>query len=275
MEGNMTNIKNQNVRRAYSAFFLLALLVSMFGGTVGRLDLGMVSVASACQTGKPCEDANGSPTIQEPKEEEVVTVDVGDVQATVVSLSNNGGGTPNLNAQGVQTQAINGTNNSTITLSVPAGAQLTLPAETNATVIYTEILTSGDPTDTTLGNTTEVSAYDDVMDGSHTVSPHGKPEYCTTSETNAELSYAEFVALARSWSQFWQPNEDHTVYGWAHYVIPVYTEGPNGWSIQYVETSNSDNELVTGRGGWPNKSTNLWKQYNDNLVHFPDQVSCP
>ena len=267
----MTNIKNQNVRRAYSAFFLLALLVSMFSGTVGRLDLGMVSVASACQTGKPCEDANGSPTIQEPKEEEVVTVDVGDVQATVVSLSNNGGGTPNLNAQGVQTQAINGTNNSTITLSVPAGTQLDLPAETNATIIYTNEVIESILSNSSLssgglpGGTNNLPGVGNVNNNGQ--QNGGNPQIVEPA------ILAEFLTTLSVECPY--PSSDAAVDCWNHFVFNnVYTE--NGGNIHHDcrDTGNANNPMLKPNGGTVVKLSMLYWDVYYGRAFIGEPTSC-
>lgn len=120
-----------------------------------------------------------------------------------------------------------------------------------------------------------ISAHEDIMDGDHLVGPEGKPQYCTSTVTNTPVSYTDFVRLVRGWSQFWAPNGEIRNGGWPHYVIPTYVEGPQGWHVSYVETSNSDNELTRGHGGWDNIVADLWHDYNDNLIHTPDQVECP
>ncbi len=246
-------MNTNNTNKIVSALVILALMLGLLG----------VSRAFACNGGGNCENAPG--------------------QQTPVATETE---TPKVNPGGqtLPTQAVaNGLPKVTVTSSAPlinnGGNTLPTQAVANGVASQPQNLIAGTDTETAAvdnGNGVPATGttQEDVLSG-QPVGPTGKPVYCTETTVNEPITdYNEFVRLARSWSRWWSPN-GNTVSGWAHYVIPVWTEGPNGWVLTYTETSNSDNELVRGRGGWPNISTDLWEDYNDNLVHFANQVSCP
>lgn len=267
-----TYLQNQNVRRAFSAFFLLALLVSMFSGTVGRLDLGMVSVASACQADKPCADSNGTPTITEPKKkDDVVTVTIDDVQAEVVSLTNNGGGTPNLNAQGVQTQALTGSNDSTMTLSVPEGTTLNLPANTNTTVIYyvsdsdVTIVDAASIANTSSGlpvGTNNLAGVGNVdNNGNHNGS---NPHVYTVEELTA---FAETLGFDCG-----ENATNANVSCWNYwYITNLHRE--NGQPV-CGSTGNANNPLIKDYGGWLIKLSMIKSRVDDGKYEYGETYTC-
>ncbi len=269
----MSNTNYQNVRRAISAALLFTLLLSMFGNVgpaLKGLNLGMVSTASACQTGKPCEDAAGSPTVQEPKEEKVVTVDIEGVQAEVIALNNNGGGTPNLNAKGVQTQALTGSNNSTITLSVPEGTTLNLPANTNATVIY---VSDSDITIVDAASVTDISSG--LPGGTNNIPGVGNTDNNGNHNgSNPHVYTVEELTLFAETLGF-NCGENATnanVACWNYwYITNLHRE--NGQPV-CASTGNANNPLIKDFGGWLIKLSMIKSRVDDGKYEFGETYTC-
>lgn len=235
-EENMTAYqRNERNRRLISAMLLFTLVLSMFGNIGPALkgfDLGFVSTASACQPGKPCEDAPG----QTKTETETIEVVPG-------TLVNNGGQVIQGNGNGVVTQALEGTNNATVTLIVQPDTVLNLPENTNATVIIagaTDADTASDLTSNTATNTATANS--------------AVTQTTTTSGGNPHLVDPVLLEAFEATLNFGcGTGASHSNVGcWNHFTMTTLYQVKNNGTLKPVcrDTSNANNELVRDNGGW-------------------------
>lgn len=248
-------MNTQSTRRFVSALLLFAMVFGMFGF--------FVPPAAACQPNKPCADAPGQVKQDAPV---VVTVDAKDVNVVPGTLTNNGGNTVNGNGNGVVNQALQGTNNATVTIQVTSLEEAPqLPANTNATII---VVAEEADADASAAGTTQV--------GTTTVSTTQVGTTNTTSNGGGSINHTmeELLAFESTLTFTCGAGASHSsVACWNHFPISnLYRANGKPYC---GDTSNANNELTRTNGGWLVKLDQLLTKVEEDKLNYGPVHTCP